>query len=108
MTDTEFHDWDDVRAELLSRAGGEPAVGQARRELKDWMRAYHLAEARKHRQLSQRDVATAMGVTPGRVSQIENGQIGLSEIDTIARYVEALGGKLRLVADFGDDLLQIA
>jgi predicted XRE-type DNA-binding protein len=106
--ETEFHDWEEVRAELLPVVGGEEAVARAREELRTWVRAYNLAEARKRRRLSQRDVAEAMGVTQGRVSQIEHGDVGTAEVDTLARYVEALGGRLRIVADFGDDLMQIA
>jgi hypothetical protein len=41
-----------------------------------------------------------MGVTKGRVSQIERGEIFTVEV--VSRYVEALGGELRLLADFGD------
>ena len=41
-----------------------------------------------------------MSVTPGRVSQIERGE--LATIDAVARYVEALGGRLDLIASFGD------
>jgi predicted XRE-type DNA-binding protein len=108
MAETEFHDWEEVRAELLPSVGGEEAVARARADLHNWVRAYHLAEARKRRRLSQREVAEAMGVTQGRVSQIENGDVGVAEVDTLARYVEALGGRLRIVADFGDDLMQIA
>jgi hypothetical protein len=41
-----------------------------------------------------------MGVTPGRVSQIERGE--LATIDAVARYVQALGGRLDLIATLGD------
>nr|WP_255431371.1 helix-turn-helix transcriptional regulator [Streptacidiphilus sp. PB12-B1b] len=41
-----------------------------------------------------------MGVSPGRVSQIESGQVSGQEV--IERYVEALGGSLVVVAVFGD------
>jgi predicted XRE-type DNA-binding protein len=108
LAEAEFHDWDDVRAELLPLVGGEEAIAKAREELRGWVRAYKLAEARKRRRLSQREVAKAMGVTQGRVSQIEHGDVGVAEVDTLARYIEALGGRLRIVADFGDDLMQIA
>jgi hypothetical protein len=46
-----------------------------------------------------------MGVTPGRVSQIERGE--LSTIEAIARYVQALGGRLDLVANFADHTLTV-
>jgi predicted XRE-type DNA-binding protein len=52
---------------------------------------------------TQVEVAKAMGVTQARVSRIEKGQLERSEVDTLAAYVHALGGKLKIVADFGDE-----
>ncbi|MEU4369033.1 hypothetical protein AB0F87_17155 [Micromonospora chersina] len=49
-----------------------------------------------------------MGVTPGRVSQIENGDLDVNEVATLSRYATALGAKLRIIFDYGDDLRQIA
>jgi transcriptional regulator with XRE-family HTH domain len=63
-------------------------------------RGRQLAEARKQADLTQRDVAATMGVSVARISQIEHGEV--ASFDVIARYVEALGGRLDLVADFGD------
>lgn len=45
-----------------------------------------------------------MGVSKGRVSPIESGQV--SGTDVMARYVEALGGHLVLVAVFDDGELR--
>jgi predicted XRE-type DNA-binding protein len=44
-----------------------------------------------------------MGVSQARVSRIEKGQLSRSEVDTLAAYVSALGGRLKIVADFGDE-----
>jgi hypothetical protein len=41
-----------------------------------------------------------MRVSVARVSQIEHGEVASFEV--IARYVEAFGGRLDLVADLGD------
>lgn len=46
-----------------------------------------------------------MGVSIARVSQIEHGEV--STLDVVARYVEALGGRLDLVADFGDHTVRM-
>ncbi len=43
-----------------------------------------------------------MGVSPGRVSQIEHGE--MTTVAAIAAYVSALGGKLEPLADFGGHL----
>jgi hypothetical protein len=50
-------------------------------------------------------LAAARGITPGRVSQIERGEV--VTIDAIARYFDALGGRLDLVASFGDHTLTV-
>lgn len=63
-------------------------------------RARRLADMRRERRITQAEVAERMGVTKVRVSQIESGQV--SGTDVVARYVEALGGNLVMVAVFGD------
>lgn len=103
---TEFHDWDDIRAELFD--GDEQASAAERARTEAWVHAFHLAEERKRRGLTQRQVADTMGVTPGRVSQIENGDLDANEVATLARYAKALGGRMRIIFDYGDDLRQIA
>jgi hypothetical protein len=46
-----------------------------------------------------------MGVTPGRVPQIERGEV---TSDAITPYIEAPGGRLGLIASFGDHTLTVA
>jgi len=67
--------------------------------------AHRLAQARKSRGLTQRDVAAAMGVSVGRVSQIERGEV--SSVEVLGRYANAIGGQLRVVIDFGDELIAV-
>jgi transcriptional regulator with XRE-family HTH domain len=50
-------------------------------------------------------VADRMGIGKSRVSQIERGRVSTREV--LDRYVEALGGRLSLMADFGDELLRV-
>ncbi|CAM3278086.1 XRE family transcriptional regulator [Nocardioides dubius] len=94
---------DAIAAGLTSNERIEEAGEQAKREL----RAYRLAEIRKRSAATQRELAARMHVTQGRVSQIESGQLESSELGTLRSYVEALGGSLRVVADFGDVSLTI-
>jgi transcriptional regulator with XRE-family HTH domain len=61
---------------------------------------------RKRRGLTQEQVAQRMGVSTSRVSQIESGD--LSTQDVLTRYISALGGTLKLIADFGDEQLKVA
>ncbi|WP_089156701.1 transcriptional regulator [Micromonospora sp. NBS 11-29] len=102
---TEFYDWDEVRAEL---GGDDRAYAQEQARTEAWVSAFHLAEERKRLGLTQRQVAEIMGVTPGRVSQIENGDLDVNEVATLSRYANALGARLRIIFDYGDDLRQIA
>jgi transcriptional regulator with XRE-family HTH domain len=64
-------------------------------------RARTLAEQRIRLGLTQAQVAVRMGVRQERVSAIERAEPGATEIRTLAGYVEALGGRLDIVADFG-------
>ncbi|MEV6104124.1 XRE family transcriptional regulator [Streptomyces sp. NPDC051940] len=93
-------------AGLLVRSAEEKKT--AMDQLMAEVRAYKLAEVRKEQALTQRDVAAAMGVSPPRVSAIEHGDTDRTEVATLRSYVEALGGRLRVVADFGDTEYTVA
>lgn len=98
-------DWESLEEQLYA-AGADPAEVQAgTRRLLAEARGRQLAEARKSYGLAQREVAARMGVSIARVSQIENGEV--AALDVLARYVEALGGRLDLVADFGDHTVRM-
>ena len=96
--------WADVRAKHVAAAGPEEVAEHANRMLAR-VRAHNLADVRRRKGLTQRQVADAMGVSTGRVSQIEHGD--LSELDVLDRYIQALGGQLGLVATFGDEQLKV-
>ena len=99
-----YQKWD--RAAYLERVGGPEAAEQRRKVLMARQSGQRLAEERKRHGLTQAQLAQAMEVTPGRVSQIERGEV--ATIDAIARYIEALGGRLDLVASFGDHTLTVS
>ncbi|MGW1839861.1 helix-turn-helix domain-containing protein [Streptomyces sp. NPDC002067] len=99
--------WQDIRAEHVARAGGEEAVRAGKEELLAEMTGRRLAELRRARGLTQQDVADRMGVTKGRVSQIEQGHVSGQEI--LARFAVALGGRLHQAIYFDDgDIAAIA
>jgi DNA-binding XRE family transcriptional regulator len=95
--------WD--RGAYIERVGGEEEAERRRKALMARQSGYRLAGERKRRGITQAQLAQAMGVTPGRVSQIERGE--LATIDAVVRYVEALGGRLDLIASFGDHTLTV-
>jgi DNA-binding XRE family transcriptional regulator len=90
----------------IETAGGQEAFNAAVGEMLDQARGWRLADLRKRRGMTQDQVAVRMGVSVARVSQIEAGTV--STQDVLARYIAALGGTLRLIADFGDEQLKVA
>jgi predicted XRE-type DNA-binding protein len=82
-------------------------VANVRRAQLDAVRAVRLADLRKEQGRTQQQVANELAVAQSRVSQIESGDLERSELGTIRAYVEALGGQLRVMADFGDEVLKV-
>ena len=48
-----------------------------------------------------------MGVRQERISAIERAEPGATEVRTLADYVEALGGRLDITADFGHERIRL-
>ena len=108
LRDPDARTWDDMKAELGFTEAELEEIDEGAQRLIAESRAYRLAEVRRRQRTTQVEVAKAMGVTQARVSRIEKGQISRSEVDTLAAYVQALGGKLKIVADFGDESYVLA
>lgn len=107
--------WTEMRRRMdeVRAAKGLPARTDADRRadvdrIRAEARAFQLAEVRREQDLTQQDVAGSMGVTAPRVSAIERGDVERVEISTLRAYVEALGGRLQVIADFGDNLYRVA
>lgn len=96
--------WD--RTAYLQRVGGIEEAERRRKLLMARQSGQQLAEERKRHGLTQAQLAEAMGVSAGRVSQVERGE--LATIEAIARYIAALGGQLDLIARFSDHTLTLA
>lgn len=101
-----MREWKQVETDIFGD-GNEDAVQAAEEGLRARQRAWQLAQIRKERKLTQKDVAAALGVSEARVSQIEHGQLDRGALYGLAAYIEALGGELELVAHFGDKRLTI-
>jgi|SRR5882762_5585956 len=99
--------WKDVKAdkERHDRDAGrdiEAAQEHARTLTNAYVLGHRLGQLREELGLTQVQVAERMGISQPRVSQLEKGDIDQMEVDTIRRYVMALGGKLKIIADFDD------
>ncbi|WP_322753082.1 XRE family transcriptional regulator [Frankia sp. Cas3] len=107
--------WDDVKrqAEQTRVAAGYPVRTNADREagqrrLDDEIHAYRLAEVRRSRALTQREVAETMGVSGPRISDVERGKLDVVSVSVLRAYVEALGGRLKVTAEFDDSSYIVA
>jgi predicted XRE-type DNA-binding protein len=98
-------DWEDLERERHAAGVSPEEIEAGARRLLAQARGHQLAETRKQLALGQKQIAAAMGVSVARVSQIEHGEV--TSFEVIARYVEALGGRLDLVADFGDRTVRL-
>jgi predicted XRE-type DNA-binding protein len=103
LRDPQAVSWEDLKDELELTETERAEITSGAQELIAEARAFRLAEIRRRQHTTQVEIAKAMGVTQARVSRIEKGQLARSEVDTLAAYVQALGGKLKIIADFGDE-----
>ena len=110
MTGNEFHRYtrEEFLGEFFPDAEDKAAITAGMEQLRAEQRAWRLAEMRRRLGITQAQVAARMGVTQGRVSAIEHAKPGATELRTLAAYVEALGGRLEIIADFGDQRLAFA
>lgn len=95
--------WDELIEEFDFTPAEREEIRRGAQQMIATSRAHRLAEMRKRRHATQVEIAKAMGVTQARISRIESGELQRSEVDTLAAYVQALGGQLKIVADFGDE-----
>lgn len=77
------------------RASIEALAGEMAAEL-------HLSEIRKALSITQKDLAERTGLAQGEVSRFEKAELTGAKIGTLERYVEGMGGRLRLVAEMPD------
>lgn len=83
-------------------------VDAHKRRMLEEVRAYLLRELRETSDLTQVELAARMEVSQNRVSRIEHGDIERAQVDTLRKYVEAVGGQLRVEVELGDERIQIA
>jgi DNA-binding XRE family transcriptional regulator len=99
--------WKEVKADKLAidRESGrdvEAARADAREATQAYVLGFRLAQLREDAGVSQTELARRMGVSQPRISQLEQGDPGQMELDTLRRYIVGLGGRMRVVADFDD------
>ena len=77
----------------------EEEVAKSLREIYREILEYKLRELRQQQGLTQQQLADKLGLTQNRISKFERLDLDKAELQTIRRYLEALGGELSLVVD---------
>ncbi|WP_284991674.1 helix-turn-helix transcriptional regulator [Arthrobacter sp. efr-133-TYG-120] len=93
---------------LAKRPVDRVAVEGHKKHLLDEVRGFWLRELREASDLTQVELAARLRVSQNRVSRIEHGDIDRAQVDMLRKYVEALGGWLRVEVELGDERIQIA
>lgn len=93
---------------LTERPVDRSTVDRHKKRMLDEVRAYRLRELREASNLTQVELASRLDVSQNRVSRIEHGDIERVQVDTLRKYVEAVGGRLRVEVELGDERIQIA
>lgn len=84
------------------------AVDALAEEMIAEVRAYRLRELREQAQMTQQNIAAELNVSQNSVSKLERGDLDKTQISTLKRYIEALGGNLSIEANFGDTSYRLA
>jgi ribosome-binding protein aMBF1 (putative translation factor) len=93
---------------LTKRPVNRKNVDTHKKRMLEEVRSYGLRELRKASDMSQVELAERLNVSQNRVSRIEHGDIERAQLDTLRKYVEAVGGELRVEVSIGDERFLIA
>ncbi len=89
--------WSELRAKVYDRPGAAERIEQGKRRLPAEIQ---LAELRRVRHKTQVELAELLNIKQSSVSDFERrGDVSLSKL---RKYVEALGGRLQILATFED------
>jgi len=93
---------------LKTRPVDRDAVEAIKKRMYAEIEAYKLRELRKAQDVTQVELARRLSVSQNRISRIEHGDIEKSQVDTLRRYAEAIGGELHIEVHIGDQRIKIA
>lgn len=92
---------------LARRPVDRAAVDAHKKRMLDEVRAYRLRELREALNLTQVELAEVLDVSQNRISRLEHGDLERTQIDTLRRYVEAIGGHLHVEVEIDERRIQI-
>lgn len=90
-----------IREEFTQKFGqlDDARIEEHKDRMRAEIQAYRLKELRKELNVTQVELAKKLHVSQNRISRIEHGDIEKSQVDTLRKYVEAIGGQLSIVAE---------
>lgn len=98
--------WNEIKKIMEADPGHDRLMAEARQETADYEQAYFrgLADVRRARDLTQEELAEALGIKQTSVSKIERAHERHADLylSTLRRFIEAMGGELKLIAVFPD------
>lgn len=98
--------WNEIKKIMEADPDHDRLMAEARQETTDHEQAYFrgLADVRRARDLTQEELAEALGIKQTSVSKIERAHERHADLylSTLRRFIEAMGGELKLVAVFPD------
>lgn len=83
-------------------------VARLAEDMRKEVRLYRLRELREQTKLTQQAMAQELHVSQNSVSKLERGNIDHTQMRTLKKYVETLGGSLKVEATFGDTSYRIS
>ena len=83
-------------------------VARLAEDMRKEVRLYRLRELREQAKLTQQAMAQELHVSQNSVSKLERGNIDHAQMRTLKKYVETLGGSLKVEATFGDTSYRIS
>jgi predicted transcriptional regulator len=92
---------------LAKRQVDRAAVNEHKQRMLEEVRAYQLRELREALGITQVQLADALDVSQNRVSRLEHGDIERTQVDSLRRYVEAIGGRLHVEVEIGARRIQL-
>ncbi|MEO6117187.1 MAG: XRE family transcriptional regulator [Pseudolysinimonas sp.] len=93
---------------LKKRPVDRGAVEEHKKRMLNEVRSYRLRELREALNLTQVELADLLDVSQNRVSRLEHGDLERTQVDTLRRYVEAVGGRLHVEVEIGERRILLA
>ena len=94
--------WSEIRKQRPRTSEQEAAIAE---EVRMLLRENALAQLRRRREITQQELAAALGVSQVNISRIEHEDE--PQLSTMRRFVEALGGELIVQVRIGDETFDL-